>query len=118
MFQFQKFRPITGTTNTPHYNVVKFLSNLLNPLTLNDYALRVSFEAVDTIKAIPEHLFSEEYRYVSLDIESLFTNVPLKKTVNIILKRVYGDNQIQTFLFQTHIEKTYPRFLHQNNIFF
>ena len=57
-----KFRLIINTTNTPHYNVGKFLSNLLNPLTLNDYTLRDSFEAVDAIKAIPEHLFSKGYR--------------------------------------------------------
>ena len=74
-----KFRPIIDTTNTPHHDVGKFLSNLLNPLTLNDYTLRDCFESVDAIKAIPEHLFSEGYRYVSFDVESLSTNVPLKK---------------------------------------
>jgi hypothetical protein len=38
-----KFRPIVDTTNTPHYNVGKFLSSLLNPLTLNDHSLSDSF---------------------------------------------------------------------------
>ena len=32
-----KFRPIIDTTNTPYYGISKFLSNLLNPLTENEY---------------------------------------------------------------------------------
>ena len=48
-----KFRPIIDTTNTPHYNVGKFLASLLNPLTLNQYSLRDSFDAADAIKSIP-----------------------------------------------------------------
>ena len=106
------------TTNTPHHDVGKFLSNLLNPLTLNDYTLHDCFEAVDAIKAIPEHLFSEGYRYISFDVESLFTNVPLKKTVNITLKHAYSDNQIQTFLSKSTLKKTCPRFLYQKDILF
>ena len=29
---------------------------------------------------------------VSFDVKSLFSNVPLEKTTNIILKRIYDDN--------------------------
>ena len=36
--------------------------------------------------------------FVSLDVVSLFTNVPLKKTVDIILKRIYTDKEIITTL--------------------
>ena len=72
-----KFRPIVDTTNTPHYNVGKFLSSLLNPLTLNDHSLSDSFDAVTNINNIPKHLFQEGYQFVSSDVESLFTNVPL-----------------------------------------
>ena len=32
--------------------------------------------------------------FVPLDVVSLFTNVPLKKTVDIILKRIYTDKEI------------------------
>ena len=74
-------RPIVDTTNMPHYNVGKFLSSLLNPLTINEYNLTDSFEAVSAIKAIPQNLFDEGFRFVSFDIESLFTNVPLKPTI-------------------------------------
>ena len=54
-------------TNTTHYNVGKFLSNLLHPLTLNDYSLTDSFDTVTQINNIPKHLFREGYQFVSFD---------------------------------------------------
>ena len=43
-----------------------------------------------------KEFFDCDYKYVSFDAVSLFTNVPLRKTVNIILKRVYQDRLIKT----------------------
>ena len=91
-----KFRPIIDTTNTPHYNVGKFLAGLLNPLTLNQYSLRNSFDAADAIKSIPPELFSQGYKFVSFDVESLFTNVPLCRTINVVLDRIYNKKLIET----------------------
>ena len=49
------------------------------------------------INNIPRHLFQEGYhQFVSFDVESLFTNVPLRRTVNIILDRIYKDELITT----------------------
>ena len=39
---------------------------------------------------------TDEYVLVSLDVVSLFANVPLKKTVDIILKRIYTGKEITT----------------------
>ena len=99
-----KFRPIIDTTNTPHYNVGKFLAGLLNPLTLNQYSLRDSFDAADAIKSIPPELFSQGYKFVPFDVESLFTNVPLRRTINVVLDRIYNKKLIETS-FQKHTLK-------------
>ena len=80
------FRPIVDTTNTPHYGIGKYLSSLLNPLTYNDYSVKDTFEAVNKICSTPPELFEQGYRYYSLDVVSLFTNVPLNRTIKIILK--------------------------------
>ena len=95
-----KFRPIVDTTNTTHYNVGKFLSNLLNPLTQNRFSLSDSFQAVSDINSISKKLFLEGYQFVSL-----FTNVPLTKTVNIILERVYTEKLINTKLSKRSLKK-------------
>ena len=84
------FRPIIDTTGTTHYSVGKYLSELLNPLTHNDYSLKDSFDAATRISRIlPQIRENDDYMFISLDVASLYTNVPLKKTVNIILKRIY-----------------------------
>ena len=100
------FRPIVDTTGTTHYSVGKYLSILLNPLTQNAYTLKDSFDAADRIKAIPPNIRNNnDYVFVSLDVVSLFTNVPLRKTVNIILKRIYQEELISTTLSKKSLKK-------------
>ena len=53
------FRPIVDTTGTAHYGLGKYLSNLLNPLTLNEYSLKDSFEATKRIHSNPTELFTQ-----------------------------------------------------------
>ena len=66
--------------------VGKYLASLLNPLTINEYSIKNSFHAANRIKGISQHLFENGYQYISFDVESLFTNVPIKRTVDLILK--------------------------------
>jgi hypothetical protein len=98
-------RPIVDTIGSTHYGVGKYISRLLHPLTLNNYHLKDSFDAAEKIKAIPAHLFEEGYRLVSFDVKSLFTNVPLNKTIQIIMNRVYKEKAITTLLKQRTLKK-------------
>ena len=94
------------TTGTTHYSVGKYLSELLNPLTHNDYSLKDSFDAATRIRRIlPQVRENDDYMFISLDVASLFTNVPLKKTVNIILKGIYNEKQIPTPLSKRSLKK-------------
>ena len=99
------FRPIVDTTNTPYYGIVKFLANLLNPLTLNDFTVKDSFDAANKIQQIPKELFDSGYKFMSFDVISLFTNVPLAKTIDIILKRVYSEKLVTTNLTKRTMKK-------------
>ena len=83
----------------------KFLSSLLQPLKHNDYNLKDSFDAVKRIRSIPPELFDNGYQFVSFDVQSLFTNVPVKKTINIILDRVYNKKLINTNLKKRTMKK-------------
>ena len=68
---------IVGTTGITHYSVAKYLSELLDPLTQNEYSLRDSFHVANRIYCVlPLVQENEEYMFVSLDVVSLFTNVP------------------------------------------
>ena len=44
-------------------------------------------------------------RFVSFDIASLFTNVPLRRTIEIILERVFEDKLINTTLTKRTLKK-------------
>ena len=99
------FRPIIDTTGTAYQPISKYLTRLLIPLTMNSHTLKDSFEAVSRIQNIPEQLFRDGYRFVSFDVKSLFTNVPLKKTINIILDRIYNKQQINTTLKKRTLKK-------------
>ena len=100
-----EFRPIIDTTGTPYYEVGKFLAKLLNPLTMNEFSLKDSFDATKRIQNIPDVLFEKGYRFVSFDVKSLFTNVPLAKTIDIILNRVYDQKLIETKLKRRSLKK-------------
>ena len=82
--------------------VGKFLSNLLHPLTLNNHFLTDSFDATTQIN---KHLFQEVYQFDSFDVQSLFTNVPLSRTVQIILNRIYKDKLWDTKLQKRTLKK-------------
>ena len=60
--------------------------------------MKDSFEAVNRIQDIPSSFFLNGYKYVSFDVESIFTNVPIKKTINVILTQIYNDHTISTNL--------------------
>ena len=46
-------------------------------------SLRVSsFDAVKRIKSIPPELFDDDYQFVSFHVQSLFSNVTVKKTTS------------------------------------
>ena len=100
------FWPIIETTGSAHYHLtVNFLVNLLKPLTTYQFTFDDSFDATKKIKNIPKEFSNCDYKYVSFDALSLFTNVPLRKTVNITLKRVYLDKLIKTNLKKWSLKK-------------
>ena len=55
-----------------------------------------SFAAANKIREISKELFDHGYRFVSFDVESLFTSVPLSETINIILDRIYNKKLLKT----------------------
>ena len=99
-------RPIVDTIGSTHYGVGKYLTKLLNPLTQNDHVLKDSFEAARRIRnGVTEQMYEEGYVFVSFDVKSLFTNVPLSKTLDVILDRVYNQRLITTKLKKRTLKK-------------
>ena len=88
-----------------NYNVGSYLTELLNPLTQNEFIIRDSFDAANKVKSIPPEVLDDGYIFVSFDVESLFTNVPLQRTINIILDCVYNNKLVATQLKKRTLKK-------------
>ena len=42
---------------------------------------------------------------VSFDVKSLLTNVPLDRTINVILKRIYDDNELRISVSRNEVKE-------------
>ena len=84
-------RPIVSMINTPEYNLSKYLDTFIKPNIPERYMLKSTNEFLSKIKAYP---LSGGEQMVSYDVVSLFTNVPLSDTIDIIVNFVYGEGSV------------------------
>ena len=78
-------RPIISQVLTPTYNLAKTLNNIITPYIPGAYMLESTNQFIDLLN-------SNECIGItaSLDVESLFTNVPIDDTIDIIIQHVYN----------------------------
>lgn len=87
--QGNPIRPIISQIPTPSYRLAKRLNQLISPYIPMTYAIKSTEEFVDILNAnTPRGVMA------SLDVESLFTNVPVQRTIEIILDYVYGHSTL------------------------
>ena len=81
------FRPIVSSIGSYNYNLAKFLTGILAPHIPTEYCSSDSFTFVKDLKEV-----SSQNKYlVSYDVVSLFTNIPLKETVNLAVDIVHAN---------------------------
>ena len=78
-------RPIISQIGTVTYNIAKTLNTVITRYMPKRYMIQSTQEFIEISKEVrsPKLL-------ASLDVENLFTNVPVKETIDIILSNVYG----------------------------
>ena len=72
------FRPILSAISTTTYKLAKYLQPFLTPLTQNEYTVTDSFH-------FPQEICKQDPNLcmASLDVDSLFTNIPLDETIDV-----------------------------------
>ena len=85
---FPKLRPILSAINTGTYKWAKFFVPLLKPFTFNNYTVKDSFDFAKDITQQSSKLFM-----ASLDVDFLFTNVPLDETIEICVNELFKSSQ-------------------------
>jgi len=86
-------RPIISQIPTGSYEVAKRLNGILTPYVPANHSLSSTNEFLEILAAAkpqPNSILA------SLDVESLFTNVPVDTTIQFILDRVYRCNDTPT----------------------
>ena len=85
---FPKLRPIVSSIGTFNYNLARFLCDLLSPLVPNDYSCKDTFSFVSQIKNVN---ISRKF-FVSYNVTSLFTNIPLQEIIDIAINLIFNHN--------------------------
>ena len=81
------FRPILSAIVTPTYKIAKFLVPILSCLTINEFIVKDSFSfGKEIVKQ------DSSFYMGSLDVDSIFTNIPLEETINICTESIYVQN--------------------------
>ena len=87
------FRPILSAIGTPTYKLAKFFVPILNSITSNEYTIKDSFDFSSDILEQNANLYM-----ASLDIDSLFTNLPLDETIDICIENIFQNkNTVNNF---------------------
>ena len=90
-----KIRPIVDQTGTHTDAAAKVISGYLQPLTNNEYVITNTLTFADSIKSVN---ISHSEDFVSYDVESLFTSIPVDETIAYICDRIYVHNKIAPIL--------------------
>ena len=91
--QSLKCLPITDQTGTFTFKAAKVISNYLKPLCRNEYSILDTQQFPDMLSNLPPLLDDEED--VSYDVESLFTNSPIKDTIEYIIEQIYKHKKLK-----------------------
>ena len=85
---YAQFSP--RAVGTPSFNIAKFLVTILAPLTKNEFTVLNSHEFVEDISKLSVDTSDDGVFMASFDVESLFTNIPLKETINICVTSLFS----------------------------
>ena len=82
------FRPILSAIRIPSYKLAKFLLPFLRPLIQSEYTVTDSFHFTEEICKQDPNL-----NMASLDVDSLFTNIPLDEIIDICTDSWHKDDK-------------------------
>ena len=85
---FPKLRPIVPSIGTFNYGLARFLCDLLSPLVPNDYSYNDTFSFFSQSK----NANLSRKCFVSYDVTSLFTNIPLQENIDIAINLIFSHN--------------------------
>ncbi|CAF3818816.1 unnamed protein product, partial [Rotaria sp. Silwood1] len=105
-------RPIVSGIGSFNFGIGKLLARRLSHLRTSNNSLKDTFSFIEFIRKLPPEM--ADYRMISFDVTSLFTKVPLKYTIDIILDKFADTEQIKSILNSFHIDIQFTSVLEEN----
>ena len=93
------FKPIFSVIGTPSYKIAKFLVPKLSLITFNEFTAKDFFAFAEEIVHQDGKLFMG-----SLDVDSFFTNIPLKETINVCTNLLYNNVDVMEGINKSEFE--------------
>ena len=87
-------RPKSNQPGTYIYNASKVVAKYPRPLSKKKYSIDDTVTFPDLLKNAEE---SDDYEDDSYDVESLFTSIPVKETIDYIIPKIYVKKEIKPF---------------------
>ena len=108
-------RPIVSSVNTPQYKLAKFIIPEISILSKNEYVLENSKDLISSVSHLE---IKDEYFMCTFDVVSLFTNIPVKETINIIVNSIYDSGNNVRNLSRNEFKKLLELITEDNYIIF
>ena len=87
-----KFRPIINHTRSCYYKAGKVIAEYLKPLAKNELVITNTQQFPSMFNNVP---LSRDEEDVSYDVESLFTNIPIKETIDFICDEICNRKKVR-----------------------
>ena len=89
-------RPVVSMLNTAEYNLAKYLDSYIKPNIPSQYMLHSTNQLLSVLED-NKNLANSKNIMISFDVVSLFTNVPLKESIDLAVKYVYSSENKPAF---------------------
>ena len=115
-------RPIISQIPTPIYQLTKTIKQLISPYLPRKYNIKSTHELIQVLHTIKPN----NGILASLDVENLFTNVPVNETIDIIINNIYNNPSLPPLKINPNILRKLlltcttevPFYDHLENIYF
>ncbi|XP_072047107.1 uncharacterized protein [Amphiura filiformis] len=87
------FRPIVDYTGSIGYNTSRALADIINPIVgTTEHHVKNSYDLAEELSGV---MIEENEQFISHDVVSLFTNVPIDECLDIIRERLEKDPDLK-----------------------
>ena len=82
-------RPVISMCGTVTHEIAQYLNSIIRPYLNNSFIVKSNNESLCKLSNLK---LGDTDVFASLDVESLFTNVPVLETIDIIINNIYHSN--------------------------